>query len=459
MNWSETNILIIGAARQGLALTRFLIKQGAHVTINDNRPAEKLTVEMDSFAGEPVKWVLGDHPLSLLDGKDLIAVSGGVPLEIPLLIEANKRGIPLTNDSQIFMDQVPCPVIGITGSAGKTTTTTLVGKIAEATETPNRKAWVGGNIGLPLIDLLDQIKAEDRVILELSSFQLELMQTAPSVAAVTNITPNHLDRHGTLEAYTAAKANILNYQNKSDFAVLNREDPGAWNLRKSVKGQLISFGKLPLPENQNGTFMDGDNLVLQINGKQTVVCKRSDIHLRGEHNLYNVLSAIAIASAAGFPASAIKTAIQNFTGVKHRLEFVRKWSGADFYNDSIATAPERTMAALEVFDEPILLLLGGKDKNLPWDKLAKLVHQKVDHVVIFGHAAQKIHNALTAETNTELPLSITVCGPMEEALNAAKKLVKPGQIVLLSPGGTSYDEFKDFAERGERFIKWVHQLP
>ncbi|HOD04149.1 MAG TPA: Mur ligase family protein, partial [Anaerolineaceae bacterium] len=245
--WSGLHILILGAARQGLALARFLARQGAQVTISDQRSAEQLKSAQKSLAELPIEWVLGGHPLEALNGIDLLCLSGGVPLTIPIVMEAQRRGIPLSNDSQIFMEAVPCPVVGITGSAGKTTTTTLVGRMAQAGLRSPRRAWVGGNIGLPLVDYLDQIRSDDLVILELSSFQLELMTRSPQVGAILNITPNHLDRHGTMEAYAAAKARLLDFQQPDDWAILNREDAGSWALHASVRGQLVSFG-LKQPE-------------------------------------------------------------------------------------------------------------------------------------------------------------------------------------------------------------------
>lgn len=458
MIWSDKHILIIGAARQGLALTRYLIRQGAKVTINDNRTSDQLQPAIAALENQPVYWSLGGHPMSLLDDVDLISVSGGVPLDLPILIEAGKRDIPITNDTQIFMEVVPCPVIGITGSAGKTTTTSLVGEITKRALTEKRTAWIGGNIGKPLIDLVEKIQKEDWVILELSSFQLEQMTISPHIAVITNITPNHLDRHGTLEAYTAAKTRILDYQSSNDIAILNQDDEGAWNLKNKVKAELQSFSFYPLSPDMNGAYLKNDELYIQMNGKQTTICTKSEIKLRGEHNIMNVLSACAISQAAGFSAEAIRSTILDFRGVAHRLEFVRTWNGAKWYNDSIATAPERTIAAIQAFDEPIILLLGGKDKNLPWDKLAQLVHQKVDHVVIFGHAAEKIKQALYVDSASERPYSITICKKMADAIQAASRIAKPGQVVLLSPGGTSYDEFIDFAERGERYREWVHKL-
>lgn len=458
-NWSERHVLIIGAARQGQALARYLAKEGAKVILNDKRSADELADVVSSFEHTSVECVFGSHPLELLDRVDLICLSGGIPLTLPIVQAAIERKMPLTNDSQIFMESVKAPVIGITGSAGKTTTTTLIGRMAKAAVIGSQRAWIGGNIGLPLVEFLDKIQREDTVILELSSFQLERMTISPHVAAILNITPNHLDRHGSMANYTAAKARILNYQTASDVAVLNREDKASWELRSEVIGKIVSFGlKRPLP-GQVSTYIDGKKLMLQTADGVEELMLREFIQLRGEHNIVNVLAACAIAYAAGFPTSAMVAGVKDFTGVEHRLELVRTWRGTQWYNDSIATAPERTMAALRSFTEPIILLLGGRDKELPWEDLSRMVHNRVNHVIIFGEASFKIIAALGLLTPGERLTSISCASDFENALYQAAQLSEPGDVVLLSPGCTSYDTFKDFEERGNYFKKWVNNLP
>ena len=450
--------MIIGAARQGLALARFLTAQGAQVTVNDQRSEQEMQPAIDQLQGYPVRWALGGHPTTLLEDATIVCVSGGVPLDLPLVANALQSGIPVTNDSEIFLELAPCPVIGITGSAGKTTTTTLLGRMAEAHMQPPNRAWVGGNIGNPLIEYIGEIQTNDLVILELSSFQLELMQHSPKIAAILNITPNHLDRHGTLQAYSAAKARILTGQNPSDVAVLNREDQGSWSLCDQVHGELVSFG-LNRPDNHlNGTFIENGWICWQDNGNVEKLVPQNSILLRGEHNLLNVLAACALAKAANFNHQSILAGIDGFTGVSHRLEFIRKFKGADWYNDSIATAPERTSAALHSFSEPIVLLLGGRDKNLPWEDLAVQVRGQVDHVIVFGEASPKIMRALGTTNGQSRPFTIDCCEHLYEAVQRAADRVEPGDVVLLSPGGTSFDEFKDFSERGEAFRRWVQQL-
>ncbi len=448
--------MILGAARQGLALARWLSLHGARVTLSDMRSEADLHVARESLAEYPIQWALGGHPLDLLDATDLLCLSGGIPLTLPIVVEAVKRGVPLSNDSQIFLEVVPCRTIGITGSAGKTTTTTLVGNMAK--NAYGEKAYVGGNIGDPLINYVDDIKADDIAILELSSFQLDQMTISPNIAAILNVTPNHLDRHGTMEAYTAAKARILEFQSEKDAAVLGRDDKGAWSLRNKVRGKLYTFSLDELDEGLNGTCLQDGLLNLRDGNVNLPLILREKVLLRGDHNVSNVLAAFAIAYAAGFPLHAMQEAVEEFRGVPHRLELVRELHGVRWYNDSIASAPERSMAAIRAFDEPIVLLLGGRDKDLPWEDLMRLVSKRVDHVVLFGEAAEKIQKTMDGLELRENGSTFIREGSLHEAILKAAEVAESGDVVLLSPGGTSFDEFRDFSERGERFREWVLEL-
>jgi UDP-N-acetylmuramoylalanine--D-glutamate ligase len=457
-DWSGKRVLIMGAARQGQALTRFLCSRGAFVILNDYQVEEKLSVAKAALQDLDIEWVTGGHPLSVLDGIDLVCLSGGVPLSNPIAVEANARGIGISNDTQIFMEEVPCKVIGITGSAGKTTTTTLVGRIAKEGMISPNVVWVGGNIGNPLISNIDQINKDDIVVMEISSFQLEQMTISPNIAAVLNITPNHLDRHGNMQAYREAKSRILAFQKKGDYAILNSDDEGSRNLASLCKGNIITFGLQQSDAKTPSTFIQAHQVCYSASGLITPLLDVSDIQLRGEHNLMNVLAACAISCAAGFGAEAIQKGLADFSGVPHRLQFVREYNGTRWYNDSIATAPERTMAALRSFSEPIILLAGGRDKDLPWEDFAALAHERVTHLILFGEAANKIYGAVTAYHHQSPRITIDKCSTMQEGLVKAKEYAKPGFVVLLSPGGTSFDEFTDFEQRGEAFIQWVQLL-
>ena len=465
-NWNSTRTLILGAARQGIALARWLSRHGSKVTLSDSRSLEQLASARESLADTNVTWATGGHPLELLDATDVLCLSGGVPLTLPIVQEAVKRGIPLSNDTQIFMEVVPCKTIGITGSAGKTTTTTLVGKMAvasyklqvEGNLQHSNNVFVGGNIGDPLINYVDDMTADDLAILEISSFQLEQMTISPNIAAILNITPNHLDRHGTMEAYTNAKARILEFQTEKDTAILNHDDKGSWNLRNKVKGKLMTFSLHDLDEGFNGSYLHEDGLLSLRDGYAYLpLMLREKIKLPGLHNVANVLAAFTIGHAAGFKLDAMLEVVEEFRGVAHRLEFVRERNGVRWFNDSIATAPERAMAGIQSFDDPIVLMLGGRDKDLPWDEIAKLIHKRVDHVVLFGEAAELIQKAISA-VGGERSVDLRRARHLKEAVALAAEAATAGDVVLFSPGGTSYDEFKDFAERGEAFRKWVQEL-
>ncbi len=460
-NYSGKKVIVLGAARQGLALSRFLATKGARVVLTDTRPASDLAAVSAALADLPVEFAFGGHPETLLEGADLVCVSGGVPLTIPFIAAARNQGIKLSNDSQIFIEECPATVIGITGSAGKSTTTALVGLMAQKHfEMKNSKhhAWVGGNIGNPLIEDLDKMDEDDLVVMELSSFQLELMTSSPQVAAVLNITPNHLDRHSSMQAYIEAKSRILRYQHQGDVAILNRDDEGSWNLLDQARTDVISFGLKTPGYRQNGTFVEKGQIMLQIGNDKLKMLPVEWINLRGEHNLYNALAACAIAAGATIGLPGIQLGIETFDGVPHRLELVRELNGVRWYNDSIATAPERTIAAINSFDEPIVLLLGGRDKNLPWDKLAQLIRRRVSRVVIFGEAGDLIADAIGPKKPGQAMHSVVRCPTLQEAIKTAYNQAETGDVVLLSPGCTSYDAFKDFEERGQAFRNWVNQL-
>ena len=453
-NWEGVRVVVLGLARQGKALTRYLTEHGAEVIASDLKREDELP--LDELSDLELQFELGDHPQRLLEQADLLCLSGGIPADLPLAQQARLQGIRVANDSQLFLENSLAPVIGITGSAGKTTTTELLGRMGRAAvEGSKRSVWVGGNIGRPLIADLDQIKQDDLVVMELSSFQLELMTASPKTAAVLNLTPNHLDRHHTLEAYTAAKANILNFQLEGDTAVLSREDPAAWGLRNYVQGRLLSFGVRPF--DGEGTYVERGQVRLILGGEEVRLFPVEAISLRGPHNLQNVLAASALAGAAGIEPEAMLAGVEGFTGVEHRLEFVRTVGGADWYNDSIATAPERTVAAIRSFGEPVVLLAGGRDKDLDWGELITLISLRVDHLVLFGESAPMIEGLLHSSSGGR-PYTQTMADGLEQAVRAAAAVADEGDVVLLAPGGTSYDEFIDFAARGARFKELVRGL-
>ncbi|MGQ9489520.1 MAG: UDP-N-acetylmuramoyl-L-alanine--D-glutamate ligase [Anaerolineae bacterium] len=487
-DYAGLRVVILGMGRQGTALARFFLMHKAHVTLSDLRAAGQLTTARDQllrFAAEhqaPPPWfALGGHPFEMLDGADLLCLSGGVSPAIPIVQEALRRGISLSNDGALTLRHCPAPVIGITGSAGKTTTTTLTGLMLSES---GYRTHVGGNIGTPLIDHLADIQASDKVVMELSSFQLELFDRSPAIAAVLNITPNHLDRHPSMGHYAAAKANILRFQQRGDTCVLNADDTftGPWlaggrcQIEADAGQEAVYF---PLQATQlgfsltrevnYGAFLAADRLIWRPIGlPDSEICRVGEVRLRGRHNLANILAACCLAGAAGATPAAMRAVATTFGGVEHRLEIVRQRAGVLWVNDSIATAPERTLAAVRSFQEPLVLLLGGRDKHLPWDECAAAIHARntdgaphVRHVVLFGEAAGLIAEALAQHVRAtgDRPVPVTRCPGLAEAVATAAQMARPGDVVLLAPGGTSFDAYEDFAARGRHFRALVEELP
>jgi UDP-N-acetylmuramoylalanine--D-glutamate ligase len=491
---TNLHTLVVGLAREGTALARFLAVHGAKVTVTDIKPAEALTDGVDALSGLPVSLALGGHPVALLDSADMVFVSPGVPLEIPFLVEARRRGLPLSSETRLFTRLCPAPVVGITGSSGKTTTTAMVGDMLKCA---GWRTWVGGNIGRPLIGLVDEISTTDLVVMELSSFQLEFFAPwpqggqgrgathlnsvlldpagwSPPIAAVLNITPNHLDRHATIESYTAAKMHILNYQRPGDIAVLNFDNPVTRRIGEEAasRGQRVLWFSLEQSV-EEGAFLQGEELILRLAGREEVLCGVKDLKLLGRHNLANSLAAGVLAASVSLIRQsqvesmallieALRQTLASFPGLDHRLELVRDRGGVRWYNDSIATTPERTVAALRAFDAPIVLLAGGRDKHLPWDKMAALTWRKVRHLILFGEAASLIERAMYevqhSAPTTPYGTQISHAGTLQQAVELAARLAQPGDVVLLSPGGTSFDAYRDFVARGDHFRQLVRAL-
>lgn len=459
MNFAGKRVAIIGLAREGTALARFLAEQGAIVTVSDLKKEEELKESIAKLKRFPICFVLGGHPGEILNQTDVLFISPGVPKDTPIVVAAQEKGIPISSETKLFTELCPAPIIGITGSSGKTTTVSLVGRMLQAS---SFRTWVGGNIGQPLIGHLEEIEPTDKVVMELSSFQLEIMAWSPSIAAILNITPNHLDRHPSMEAYTEAKLNILRFQQPGNVAILGYDLIS--NIQYPIlntRSRILTFSLSE--EVEQGAFLQDGDIILRLGDTEQPVCPVNKVKLLGRHNLANVLAACVIAAVAGASRQAIADVATAFEGVEHRLELVREIGGVRYYNDSIATSPERTVAALRSFDQPIILLAGGRDKHLPWDEMARLTLQKVRRLILFGEAAPIIEEAVrvsSLEFRVSMGLGKLVhrCQSLNEAVEVAAKEAEPGDVVLLSPGGTSFDAFRDFVERGERFRELVKAL-
>ncbi|RME80459.1 MAG: UDP-N-acetylmuramoyl-L-alanine--D-glutamate ligase [Caldilineae bacterium] len=490
----EQRILIVGCAREGVVAARWLAERGARVVISDLQSPETLAPRLSELAGIPYELRTGPQTPELLQNIDALVVSPGVPHDIPLLQAARERHIPITGETRLFAQHCPAPITAITGSSGKTTTTTLTARMLEQT---GHVTWLGGNIGQPLLASVTEIQPHHRVVMELSSFQLmywgpqpappssstvqpspfpwlDPRGLSPHIAAILNLTPNHLDRHPSMAHYMNAKAQILASQTEDDIAVLSHDDPitAAWARRRRVhidagagqeavefpiKARVLTFGASARPA-ADGTWIQDDHIWLCRQGAVHRLMPLSDIRLRGAHNLLNVLAACCLATAAGAAPDALHRAVASFTGVEHRLEEVRHTEGVLWVNDSIATSPERSLAALHSFEEPIILLAGGRDKHLPWESWAQAVHQRVRHVITFGEAADLIERVLTPYPADSRLQGIHTGGDLAGAVALAARLARPGDVVLLSPGGTSYDAYQDFVERGRHFKALVADL-
>ncbi|HEY1297393.1 MAG TPA: UDP-N-acetylmuramoyl-L-alanine--D-glutamate ligase [Chloroflexota bacterium] len=441
---SGQRALIIGLAREGVDLTRFLTAHGAAVTVTDTKPLEALADSIAQLDGATVAYHLGGHQLEDVDAADVVYASPGVPPENELLIRASERGIRQSSLVELFFALCPAPILGVTGSAGKSTTTSLLGEMFSAA---GRDVFVGGNIGRPLLGKLAEMTDRSWVVMELSSFQLEPLQVSPHIALVTNVTPNHLDRHPSMEAYWRAKGQILAHQVTGDWAVLNADDE--WSQRYTPRGRSLRFS---LRGPVEGAYLSEESVVLL--GEPVI--KTNEIPLRGRHNVANVLAAVAAAHTAGIEREAMRQAIRRFQGVAHRLQTVAQRRGVTWVDDSIATAPERSIAALRAYHEPLVLIAGGRDKHLPMDEWAALIVDRVRHVVLLGEMSDLVAEAIVRAKPTYT--ATTRARSMDEAVAQADRVAQNGDVVLLSPGGTSYDMYRDFEERGRDFRRAVEAL-
>ncbi len=452
-----TKALIVGLGREGLALARYLGERGTEVTVADGGDIARLGAAADTLATLGGTLIAGnDHPD--LAGFDIVYLNPAVAKDVPVVRDAQTRGIPVSALTDLFFEVCPASIIGVTGSNGKTTTTTLLGNMLEAA---GLTTYVGGNIGRPLLNEAEIMGPPDWVVLEMSSFQLEWLQASPRVAVVTNLTPNHLDRHHTMEEYAAAKLHIVRYQGADDCAVLHAEDPYAPLFAEAAGGRVVYFSLVSA--SPDGAALEEDMPVIRRAGRSEPVCERSELRVPGDHNVANVLAACAAADAVGVPTWAMREAIRAFTGVPHRLELVRSLEGVAYYNDSIATSPDRARAALAAISGPVLLILGGHDKALPWEALCRAAVARCRAVLVLGEAEELIVDHLTAALR-EAPSGLLTadavirCGDLERAVQEARTRARRGDTALLSPGCASYDQFRDFEERGRRFRKLVEGL-
>jgi UDP-N-acetylmuramoylalanine--D-glutamate ligase len=447
MQVNGKHILIVGAARSGMAAAHFLRARGARVTLNDAKPVEQWP-ETRELSATGIEIVGGGHPLELFAQADLIVVSPGVPLALEVFQHARKVGVPVIGEVELAARFLRGRIVGITGSNGKTTTTTLIGELLKD---GGLSTQVGGNIGTALISLVETSSDDSYTVVELSSFQLEAVEQLHCfVAVLINITPDHLDRYDSMEAYAAAKANIFINQTPNDFAVLNADDERVAKMDALTPARVIWFSrKSALPNVQAGIFLRGEQIVSRWDGVEQVLLERADITLRGDHNLENVMSALGVGLACGVASASMRATIRQFKGVEHRLEFVAELDGVKYYNDSKATNVDAAIKSLEAFPGGITVILGGKDKGGDFTPLAPLVKERCEHVILIGAAAEKIASAL-AKTR---PLHRAAT--LRDAVRLGGQLTQPGGVVLLAPACASFDMFDNFEHRGRVFKEEV----
>ena len=436
---------VVGLGIEGIDLVRYLAPRGARVTVSDARPGDQLGNALAAIDGLDVTLSLGANREEDLVGADTVFASQGVPQDLPALRAARRAGVPISSMTRLFLEVCPAPVAGITGSSGKTTTTALVGAMLEAS---GADYVVGGNIGVGLLGLLDRIQPETRVVLELSHTQLESVEVSPHVACVTNVTPNHLDAY-SWSAYVGLKRRIFEFQQPDDIAIFHIDDEVAAGFAEEAPG-LVRYTSVERSLPGDGATVSGGVVVRVEDGREHAVIERDAIPLRGDHNVANVVTAVGVAAQLGVDDDAAARAIRAFSGVPHRLEVVSRARGVTWVNDSIATTPERTLAGLRSFDDPAVLLLGGRDKHLPLGELAREAVRRCRAVIGFGEAGPTFVDAVRAVRDGDVPVLREV-DDVGAAAEAAAAIAREGDVVLCSPAGTSFDAYRSFEQRGAAF--------
>jgi len=449
MELKGKKVLVVGLGKSGLAAALFLRHRGAHVTVSDVRSAEALAKDIPALLEEGIMVEAGGHGLLTFRRQDLIVVSPGVPLDTPELEQVKSFGLPVIGELELAARFIKGKMLAITGSNGKTTTTSLVGEILEKAGIPT---LVGGNIGVPVVALIDESTDETWSVLEVSSFQLESTdEFHPSIAVILNITPDHLDRHGSFENYARAKERIFAAQDENDFVVLNADNSRAAEAASRSQAKVYWFSvEHPVPQ---GAWLEQGSLVYRAvaDGPTETVMPLSGIPLKGAHNVENVLAAVCAARLAGAPVEAIRQAIEAFQAVEHRLEFVSRINGVEYYNDSKATNVDATAKAVASFFSGIHLILGGKDKGSDYTQLADLLRARVRAVYTIGSAAAKIESHLRGV------VPIQSCETLDNAVTAAANAARPGEVVLLAPACSSFDQFESYEHRGRVFKELVSE--
>ncbi len=447
-------VAVIGMGISNLPLLDYLYEKKANVTIFDEKDLDSISNDiMEKIREYGFQFHFGENCLEYLKNFNLIFRSPSCLPTRKELEEEAKRGAIVTTEIELLMKMCPCKIVGVTGSDGKTTTTSLINAILKHA---GYNTFLGGNIGTPLFTRLNEMKPSDVVVLELSSFQLMGMEVSPHIAVITNITPNHLNIHKDYQEYIDAKKNIFKYQEQDDILVLNYDNEITKECAKEAHGKVIFFSSKTKLD--NGYIVDEDVIKKCEDKVRKHILNVEDVILRGNHNYQNIATAIAATSPMVDMEKAIE-AIKEFKPVEHRIEFVREIDGVKWYNDSASSSPSRTLSGINAFKEDIILIAGGYDKNLDYTPLAKTIVNKTKALILIGQTANKIFDAVKSELELEnKELDIYMCNSLEETIQIAKKRAKSGQVVLFSPASASFDMFKNFADRGNKFKKLVNEL-
>ena len=447
-NVAGKNITVIGIGISNLPLIKYLVSLGANVTACDRRSAEDLGENYTELEKLGVKFNLGDGYLNNLSG-DMIFKTPGMRYDVPELLKAKENGSIVTSEMEVFFEVCPSHIIAVTGSDGKTTTTTLIHKMMTDA---GYKTWLGGNIGNPLLTDTEKMKENDWVILELSSFQLHTMRKSPEIAVITNISPNHLDMHKDYKEYIDAKKNIMLYQNEGDTLIVNADNQVTADIGKSANGAVKYFSRNGMAD----VYLDGNIIKRGI----VEILNIKDIKIPGMHNVENYMAAIAAVSGL-VSKDVIVNVAKTFGGVEHRIELVRTLDGVKYYNSSIDSSPNRTINTLRVFPNKVIMIAGGKDKGIPYDEIGPALAEHVKVLILIGATSDKIQEALDAEINKTgngKDIEVIRATSYEDAVNTARSKAHNGDVVLLSPASTSFDMFRNFEERGNLFKKIVNEL-
>lgn len=470
----KITVMGLGLFGGGVGITKFLVSQGADVTVTDLKDAKELSQSLMLLDGLPVKYRLGQHVEEDFSNIDMLIVNPAVPNESKSLQTAKNNNIVIDTELNIFFKLCPAPIIGITGSNGKSTTTSLLGEMLKR---GGINTWVGGNIGVSLLEHIDEIKPDDVVVLEISSFQLEnlnKLMMSPFISIVTNIAPNHLDRHKTMADYVNAKKAIMCYQNKDDYAILNYDDPILREWENECNGNLLWFSTTG--ELKQGAFIRNGEISINYDTRNSVIPCLPEIKLKGIHNIQNIMAAACAASIMHTDIAAITNTISNFSGLEHRLEFVRSVNGVKYYNDSKATTPEAAIAGIRAFNGPtrlndtdqvdllereagrVILIAGGYDKGVSLDQFAKECAKNTKCVILIGKTAEKIQE-LIQDLKGESPRpEVYIAASFDGSVQKASSVAESGDVVLLSPACASYGMFANYEERGKRFKEIVYDL-